>query len=289
MPVNVDGQDIRTRIQAVSVAVGQKAVVQHVMRDLNGDPVDLEPCVPPGEVRLRIREVTSFHSSNPGVELACTLVNPPGNDGLVETTLDADTVAFPGISKAEFALLTDAVPPEVVFTNGIYIVVNRGQWGDPSNLQDTGPPTIPEIRLHLRDSAPEDNLWLGITEFDLAEIAACIERPILYFNESRPPLKIRYTTSNFPYRYYWLEGITSCLYNLASLHYNRVHLPYQQQGGLMVDDKNKFQQYAAIADKRWEEYKDWVQKVKVAINAMGAIQVVSSPYYSTLWFPNRSL
>lgn len=286
VPVNVDGQPIRTRLQAVTVKQGQLATVRYVMKDATGDPVDLSACISSGgTLAVRLRESMNISGAYSSTQLEVTLVNPPGTDGLVQFTLTSDLVAGAGITRAEVAMLNSA--SEVIFTNEFFILVERGQWGP---LQSAGGPlTLQEIRLHLRDSAPEDNLWLGIEEFSMGEIVACIERPVMYWNEARPPIRYRFNTATFPYRYWWLEGTVGCLYQMASLHYTRVHLPYQQHGGLMIDDKNKAKEYAEIGKMRWEEYKDWVMKIKVQINAMGAIQGVGSPYYGTLWGPSSGL
>lgn len=284
--ISVDGQPVLKRPRGVQVNQGQDATIRYTLLNQNGDPIDLSVCLlAGGSVKARIHE-TILAVPPDFVQVDCTIVNntdpAPGQDGCVDLPLPADVVSFPGISKVEFALLD--VNGNVIFTNWIYLIVNRGQWGPSGSLSTIGGPlTIAEIKLHLRDSDPADNLWLGIEEFDIAEIAACIERPISYWNESQPPIRVFYNTANFPYRYYWLEGTVGCLYKMAAKHYTRVHLPYQQQGGLMIDDKNKAKEYQAIAESSWNEYKDWVLRKKVEINAWGAVQGVGSPYFGIQW------
>jgi hypothetical protein len=187
--------------------------------------------------------------------------------------LSADSVAYPGISRADAGIFDSG--GALVFTNTFYLVVNRSQF--TSSVLEQGPLSLAEIRLHLRDSGPEDNLWLGVEEFDMAEIAACIERPIRYWNEAPPPIGLYYSTASFPYRYNWLNATISGLYSLAAAHYRRVHLPVQA-GGVQVDDKNKSAEYQAIADKLWSEYKDWVKLRKVQLNCEAAVQTMGSPY-----------
>lgn len=286
--VDVRGKPITKRVRAVQVSQGQAATIRYTMLSQNGDPVDLSACLLAGATVVARMHETMLCSPPDFVEIDCEVVNPPGTDGCIQVEMTEEVVAYPGISSVEFALLD--VEQKVIFTNAIYLIVNRGQFGPAGSLSNVGgPPTIAEIKLHLRDSDPNDNLWLGIEEFDLAEIAACIETPIAYFNEARPPLNQQWNTSNFPWRYHWLSGIIACLYKLAAKHYARVHLPYQQQGGLMIDDKNKAQEYSAIANEAWNEYKDWVLRTKVGINAMGAIQTVGSPYMGIQWTnPGRS-
>jgi hypothetical protein len=121
-------------------------------------------------------------------------------------------LAMPGISFMDFGAFD--VAGNLVFTDQGYLIVNRSRWGATSS--DMGPPSIAEIRLHIRDSDPTDALWRGVIEFDAAEMAACIERPIRYFNEALPPLStVKYNTANFPFRHNWLNGIVACLYEMA--------------------------------------------------------------------------
>jgi hypothetical protein len=284
--INVNAEPIIKRPRGVQISVGQIATVRHTMVDQNGDPVNLAPCIlGGGSVRARVHDTMLCDPPCP-TEILCVVVNPtdpaPGEKGCVDVTLTPELVKKPGVSQIEFAMLDPL--DNVIFTNIIYLFINRGQWS-PDGLAAgaSGPPSIAEIKIHMWDSDPADNLWLGIEEFDIAQIAACTERAVMYWNESQPPIRVYYNTMNFPYRYYWLEAITSCLYRMAAMHYTRTHLPYQQQGGLMIDDKNKAKEYMAIADARWTEFKDFVLRKKVEINAWGAVQMVGSPYYSIQW------
>lgn len=283
----VEGKPNLRKMQAVSVVVGQKATIRYVMRDQSGDPVDLSQCMALGAtVELRIREAIMLNPYD-GVTIQGSVVNliTNGADGEVQATLSKEVVAYPGISRCEFGILDAS--GNLIFSNEFFLIVNRGQFSQaPYQVQPLGPPTLPEIRLHLRDSDPADNLWLGVQEFDMAEIAACVERPIHYFNEAPPPVYQRFNTANFPARYFYLEAIVGCLYSMASLHYMRVHLPYQQNQGLTVDDKNKAQEYAAEGKQRWEEWKNWVRHKKIQINAAAAFQTVGSPYWGTTWNTN---
>lgn len=267
----VSGSPSLARRRAIEVVQGQANNINFTIHNLKGDPIDLSLC-DDIHVELRIREVLSMNStSNPGVTIAGNILD--ATTGLVEAQLTDEVVAMPGISLAEFGVLNE--DDQLLFSNQFYLVVNRGQFA--SEVVNQGPPSVAEIRLHLRDSDPADNLWLGLTEFDLAEIAACIERPILYWNEAPPPIRRRYNTSNFPFRYHWLEGIVACLYQLAAAHYRRVHLPHSS-AGLSIDDKNKSQEYEEIGRRRWDEYKSWVQWKKVQFNAVAAMQITGSPY-----------
>lgn len=283
--ISTDGQPVIKRPRGVQINVGQIATIRYTMLSQNGDPVDLSACLlAGGQVKARVHE-TVLCDPPATIELPCTIVDlgpPPGANGCVDLLLTAEIVCNPGIARVEFAQLD--VDGNVIFTNQIYLFINRGQWSQAGLATGAmGPPSIAEIKLHIWDNDPADNLWLGVEEFDIAQIAACVERPVNYWNESQPPIRVYYNTSNFPFRYFWLEAIISCLYKMAAMHYTRVHLPYQQQGGLMIDDKNKAKEYMAIAEAKWNEFKDFVLRKKVEINAWGAVGTVGSPYFGIQW------
>ena len=279
----VEGKPNLRKMQAVSITAGQLATVQYTMRDPNGDPVDLSECLAAGATVV-LKLIEAMMARNCVITIDGSVVNlvTNGADGVVQATLTQPAVSIPGIYRCSFGIVDINGNP--VFTNEFFLIVNRSPFiTSPYSLNSLGPPTLPEIRLHIRDSDPNDNLWLGVQEFDMAEIAACTERPIHYFNEAPPPINQKFTTANFPSRYFYLEAIVGCLYQMAADHYMRVHLPYQQQQGLTVDDKNKAQEYSAEGKQRWEEWKNWVRHKKVQLNAAAAFQSNGSPYWGNVW------
>lgn len=272
----VNGQPVPNKLQAAQVRQGQPATVQWIFRN-GGCPFDYTDCLASGATfQLRIREELSFGTSSPVITLTPTAVD--ATTGLIAVDLTADAVKCPGIFNLEWGLLSSF--GNLLHSDVGYLIVNRGQFAETTT--EGGPPTVAEIRLHLRDSDPADNLWLGVVEFDLAEIAACIQRPVEYWNEALPPISQRYNTKTYPFRFHWLEGIIGGLYQLAAAHYLRTHLPYQA-GGLSVDDKNKFNEYGTIGKEKWETYKDWVKHKKYSLNCTAAMQSSGSPYGGRNW------
>lgn len=162
----------------------------------------------------------------------------------------------------------------VVLSCTHYLFVEPGLHGVGG--ERTGPPSLAEVRLHLRDY-PENNMLLDEYEFDESEIALAIVRPIEYFNERPPPLSQRYSTTDFPYRYYWLEGICWQLFLSAANWYRRNRMPYQA-GGLAVDDTNKEKEYLQAAQIYGQSYQDWVKLEKVRINMEAGFGCFGSDY-----------
>lgn len=274
----VFGCNVPARRKAVQAVQGQAITITWQFVDDRGLAVDLTTCgdfdpddVTTGAVRLRTRETTFTPSEVNELDVLGEVTDL--TTGSATFAVGADATATPGVYMAEAVVLNGA--GHLIFANQFYLIVNRGLSGS----EPTGSiPSVAEIRLHLRDSDPGDNPLLETVQFDLAELAICIEKPVLYWNESLPPIRRTYKTTSFPYRYYWLEGVISQLYLIAAHWYRRNQLALGGQGGTSVDDLNKSKEYEAIGQQKWAEYKGWVKEQKVRLNAEGAIQSQASPY-----------
>jgi len=154
--------------------------------------------------------------------------------------------------------------PNPVLTNHFYLVINRDLLQNNDFGMLSGPPTIAEVRLFLRDSGNAESYLLDNFKFDDAEIALAIMLPVQYWNEIPPPVN-RFNTMNFPFRYHWLHAISGHLMNMVAEHQRANHLEYSA-GGVSVNDKNKELNYSQIAHLRLEEYKQFVRAKKIEIN-----------------------
>lgn len=272
----VFGCPVPARRKAVEAIQGQTLTIDWQFIDNNGRVVDLSSCgafepddASTGEVRVALREAIHFpnYGSETSVEVVGTVTSlEAGQASFAMPTAATDRS---GVYLAEAAVFNGA--GGLIFANQFYLIVNRGMFGgDPS--QRCGLPSIAEIRLHLRDSDGNGNPLLETVQFDMAEIAAAIEYPILYWNEAPPPISRTYTTATFPHRYHWMQAIVSRLYITAAHWYRRNRLQFQAQGGIALDDLNKDKVYEEKGQALWEEYKNWVRMQKVQANAASAVQ-----------------
>jgi hypothetical protein len=275
-----NGQKVLGRMRAVAITVGQCATIDWQMHDQDGNPVNLNGCGttganPPYRVVLRLKEQVALTNSTPVVETTATVTNSAL--GKVTAQLASNMVGLPGIYYGEMALVSvpaqAANTPCVVFSNTFYIIINRSTF----DIDYGGPPSIAEIRLHLRDSSPAESYLLENLMFDDAEIALAIGRPVQYWNEIPPPLTPFYTTQSFPYRYHWLEGICANLFMMVAEQFRRNQLNYSA-GGVTLDDQNKETSYERAGQARWQAYREWVRAVKASINLEGCWGEVSSNY-----------
>lgn len=281
----INGRPIMSRMRSITVTQNQDATIEWQMHDQTGHPIDLRLCgfsesessaEPTFKVVLRLREHLATVPDKNTAAFEADVVD--AEEGKVQVALGSAAVCTPGVYFAEIALVSiaaeEAEQPSVVFSNTFFLVVTRGAFGNDKNL---GPPTIMEIRLHLRDSGGEESFLLDHLMFDDAEIALAISRPIMYWNETPPFLRPVYTTQNFPYRYHWLEGICANLFFMVAEQFRRNQLSYNA-AGIALDDQNKEPNYERAGQMRWQTYREWVRATKAAINLEGCYSTVTSQY-----------
>jgi len=289
---------VLSRMRSVKGNCGQELVIEWQMLDHMGHIVNLEECcgLSSGSSFSSESEPSSLSMSSDSVsessesseaeeeEIPCICfrirenlslgINPePAQTEYEATVVDAATgqikivlppnaTGVPGVYFAEAAAVDRR--GVIIFTNVFYVILNRGQFGSHRHMQG-GPPTIQEIRLHLRDSSPAESLLLDNIKFDDAEIALAISRPIDYWNEIPPPLDPRMTTQNFPYRYHWLEAIAANLFWMVEENFRANNLTYSA-AGVQVNDQDKEPNYARAAERRWANWVNFVKRQKSSMN-----------------------
>lgn len=276
---SINGQPLLTRMRAINVNQGQCTTLEWVMHDREGKPVNLSNCADTDDfqVVLQLKEQLSLGNQRAPAQLPATIVEP--ENGKVAVALTNEVTAIPGVYYGEMALVS--VPaqasnqPCVIFSNTFSLVINRSTF--LSTNQVGGPPSIAEIRLHLRDSAPGESFLLDNLMFDDAEIALAISRPVMYWNEVPPPIDAVYNTQTFPFRYHWLEGICANLFLMVAEQYRRNDFQYSA-AGLQVNDQNKEASYERAGQTRWQAYREWVRATKASINLESCYGEVSSTY-----------
>lgn len=274
------GKEILGRQRSVVRSSMQQTTFEWTMTNANGQPLDLTNCgatvassvsaesssagdeTPIPTVQLRLREVMTPYC---GVDNTGTWILPgeivEETTGRVTATLDVECgPTLPGIYWAEFGVLNR--DGEVMFTNKFKVLLERSLFGKHPT---EGPPTLDDIRMHMRDSDPVESMLLANVEFSDAEIMQAIERPVRCWNETPPPVANTFNTQNFPNDFHWMEGIVGCLLQTAQFHFARNQLAYQA-GGMAVDDLNRLKDYTMMGDKRWANYKEFVMRKKAEIN-----------------------
>ena len=267
----IDGCPIRSKRRHVPVSQGVCGEVIWTMRDRNGQLVNLTACLDSDSISDNgsLSESTAAGDRTVAVRFqGCDRGCGVGESAAEVLDAQSGTIKFPlpeaicqvaGIYHFQVAVLDGTTP---LFVDGGLISVEPSLWGEVDN--QTGPPTIEELRFHLRDRV-EENTLLGAYEFDDAEILEAIRWPIMQFNETPPPLAY-FSCNNFPYRYHWRNAIVAKLLQTAAHSYLRNKLQVAS-GGLSVDDKNKNAEYMQMAMLYEKEWKDFLVQKKVELNA----------------------
>ncbi len=239
-----------------------------------GDPVDLSSFIDTDvyEVKLAVRE--SMQRADSTVAVGSGTITDP-SQGIVTATIPPAVLQVPGISVAEIVVREVASPNYIRVSNTFWLVVEQSLF-DTSQTY-SGPPSLSEVRLHLRD-APEGNRLLDDYEFDPAEVALAARRCVDWFNEIEPPLDQLYSSANFPGRYHWLEGIIAELFTTAGHYYRRNRFQYSA-GGLQVSSIDKENEYMKAAQYHRERWETWARKAKIRANMdAGFLSWGSGPY-----------
>jgi len=282
---------------AIDVPGQQRAVINYVMRDRDGNAVDLSGCLCtntdgslgmddiedcPCEYKMVFRMV-EYLSGGRGKEFEVTIED--AETGKVSVTLAPDDTQHPGVYFGEFALvicgseLTDDATHDttVLFSNKLSLVVGRNMWNNRMNCDSpAGPPSIAEIRLHLRDTHPGESYLLEGVAFSDEEILQAMWLPVQFWNET-PPDIARFTTATFPYRYNWLMAITGYLFLTVAEHQRRNNLTYSA-GGLQINDQNREANYEGAAQRRLNEWRSFVRMKKSELNLAMGFGSVGSDY-----------
>ncbi len=295
--INGDGCLVLPKLQVHDIQQGQCVQLRWAFRDRKGVVVDLSSLGDSSEsevdpvkydavgklsngVVLRIREAAGTNPQlNPVYVVAAEITEGTSGD-MLSAPIPGKVANRPGIYWEEWAAVKDGA---VLATNRVLLWVNQGLFGleQPLSLP-CGPPTIAEIRLSVRDNAAEDNLLLDGVEFDAAEIAQAVLRPLQYWNEVPPPIRPLMDTTTFPFTDHWITGIQANLLQIAAHNYQRNDLAYTA-GGVAVQDKNKAQPYLQLSQLLFEQYKNWVTMKKVEINTALFMGSVNSSYGGTFF------
>lgn len=283
----VEGQPILAKVPSVLTSQGVTPFIEMVLRDNEGRPINLTNCgfnssnsssaTSGVSVVGKIREAIGLSANMPAITLDAAVWD--ADSGTIRARVPLEATNKNQIHRGQWAVVDS--DNSILFTSPFFLVVDRSEFGTEFNPK--GVPSPNDIRVFLRDSAPEDNYLLNELEFDLTEIVESAIRCIDHFNSAQPPIPQKFDTSTFPNTTVLLNGIMGYLYQIAAKHYRRNHLPYSA-GGVQVDDKNKAVEYEQMGAQMVGEYQQWVKNKKAQINAQNYNGSFGSGYeYGGRW------
>lgn len=262
----------------IRLSQNQSATIELVIRDEDGNPLDLESLAPtpqssssgnPIDATVRLAAKPTFSSSTVQFNIVGTILS--STNGSVSFELTETETNNVGLFVAGVGVYYGST---LVHQQMLYIELMANVFSDTSV---NGPITIPEVRLDIMDVCPAANYLIDELEFTDVEIMHAMRKAVDFFNETPPPLG-DYTYQNFPYRAHWLKGTVGFLLQMIAHRYRRNALAYSA-GGVSVSDQEKWREYDQVGKTLEVEYKDWVTKAKVTLNIRrGYGRIGPSPY-----------
>jgi hypothetical protein len=285
----VDNRPILAKTPAIATAQTMAPIVELVLRDDRGRPINFESCgfqsvtssslsssspsspssssslpsSPNGKVFLKGREALDTSNGAPLINVEAYFTNAAA--GVIRAKIPASATQLHQIVDINCGVVSTT--GELIHLTNLYMLVDKSQFGSvvSSYGKPAGLPSLAQIRTYLRDSAPEDNPLLNNFEFDVSEIVQSMVKCVEHWNTMQPTVRQTFNTNNFLNPTVLITGVMGELYFIAAKHYRRNQLAYTA-GGLSVDDKNKAQEYEAIGDRMFQEYVKWCRMVKIQIN-----------------------
>lgn len=215
---------------------------------------------PSNQIRVAAMEAVRFRGKKG---------SPVLGDAVYDKTNKSVIFSIPGTLISVSQILT----VEVAVFNGRGIAASEQiyVWIDPSVFyadQNRGIfAALDEVRLQIRDSAPEDNHMLRGMEYDLAEICYSLVDALHSFNTAPPPINSYLYTDTFTMSGDVMNGILANLYQMSWEHRARNRLAYAS-GGVTVDDHWNYELYLKMAEEYQAKYNAWIKKTRKAANAL---------------------
>ena len=273
----VDGRPILAKTPAIATAQTMAPVIEIVLRDDRGRPINFESCGftsvnssslsssagSQGKVQLKGREALDVSNGAPVVDVEGYFTNAAA--GVVRAQIPVEATRLHQVIDINCGVVSTS--GELIHMTNLYMLVDKSQFGTvvANSGKPAGLPSLAQIRTYLRDNAPEDNPLLNNFEFDVSEIVQSMVKCVEHWNTMQPTVRKSFNTNNFLNPTVLISGVMGELYFIAAKHYRRNQLAYTA-GGLSVDDKNKAQEYESIGDRMIQEYLKWCRMTKVAIN-----------------------
>lgn len=268
-----DGCQVLTKTRAFMVDQSWAGSLRWYLLDRSGQKADLTSLYGGGSEDAAVSEDAADLEDDPSVVVAfhelsvmeCQdpiLVNATIHDfevGEVRAAIPTAVSQKPGIYHVHWALKD---------SSGNNVLINRTLLSvEPTlftNTTDQRPAmTFERIRHYLQDFRQE-NFLLGDVEFDDADIAQAILRPIQDWNEYSP-LIVGFDTTTFPWVQAWTSAIVAHLLMSAAIKYERNNLR-MSAGGVNVPDQDKSAKYAQLAKIHLDEWRVFLKRKKIELN-----------------------
>lgn len=189
------------------------------------------------------------------IKKKCDIIDDAG--GQVSVSLDKNDLKDPGLWWGAFVTKDEDGNTIDQFQCWLHIKKSI------ESIRGIAPITIPEVRAYLLDRCG-DNELLGELQCSDDEILNAMRLAVEEWNAT-PPLTVKFTTTNFPYRYPWL--ICTCAHVLRSLSIKQSRNNASFQAGtVMVNDSDKGPIFQRYAEQFRQEWIQWMYSKKRELN-----------------------
>jgi hypothetical protein len=269
-PTTLYGEALNARRPAALADGGSTAILRVVLRDAEGQPVDLTPWgLLAGEAPVvttgvgMAAKVKEAVLGTPGSKIAVTVVAPEA--GAVDVPLPDCVLDNPGIYDVQVAVTEDN---RAAYLYTVYLWVDPTGWDANGGTQ--GVPPLDRLRLELRDADVAENLLTEPRGYPLADVCNAAVRAVSFWNDSLPPVRRAvYDSRTFPFRGVFQTGVKVFLYEAAAEWYRRERLKYAA-GGTSVDDLDRLADYEARWKTEMAQFARQVLERKAQLNLRGA-------------------
>jgi len=238
------GKELVQRRPAIPYQQGLKEDVEVVIRDSEGEPIDLEGKT----VELRFADGVT-----PSVSEHKLDIQNPSNPLIFTPPDGVRNVA--GVWSTSAGILENE---ELKHIYNFWIYVEPSPWAPPGWENQTLP-QIDELRSYLRDSSSfENELWEKYQYF-LSDICEAIILTVKLWN-STPPYHHLRNTRSFNYPYILKLGLEIYLMESLLEWARKNRLPFQ--GTVAVDDLGRFDRYEQLIPMKKQELFEQIIRAK---------------------------
>jgi len=274
-------EQLLTKKRACKAREGTTVYLRMIMRDRDGNGVNLSSYGISGSAGLEMLDSSSSSSASPTyghvmVRFREASMKIPTTyqiqaavlsaaDGIIMCVVPSQVMTQPGIWFAEAGAINS--DGELLFTDEVYIYMEHSAWTCCGDSTYNGPPLVDDMRLALRDNSPYENELLENYDFGVVEICHAAIRTVNFWNEQPPIMNAaNYSTFTFPFREIWTAGTKLFLFQMAEEHYRRNHFKHSA-GGTTTDDKNRHREYNSAWKDEYAQFKKMVMHQKAQMNA----------------------
>jgi len=259
------GQPVYSKKTAFHTKAGMDAPLEAVIRDDNGNPINLGNSGPYGQASLKAYFQEGSQPDWFPDSSDVTIIDRDG--GRISFSLTDQVKNVPGIYNVLVKIFDK--DDKWVDSREYFVYIDPS----PDQKQSTEFPPISRVRLALFDTSPIENELLGQKQFNLTDICIAAIEAVDEWNTS-PPFtpRLMVTTNSIWDCCNFITGVKLKLYSMLVEHYRKNSLAYQA-AGIAIND-SKLQEYSVALAEAQRKYLEEVMRLKYHRNMMNTFRII---------------